>query len=467
MSLKSLKRIRKSIGLKFTLWYSAIFILSSLVLFILVYFFLAQSIQKKEKEEIQYELKECASQYQKGGLDALAKEVDFEKNISGTNPFFVRLEGPHHNTLFENLPDRWGNFDLNQLKNKDVINSDQWELLTTKDDKDRFEIALHPFPDGFVLQVGKSLSESHEFLEHFQAIFMSILLPMIFIGFISGMFLSFRTLRPLRYLTDTTRSILSTNRLDMRIPATRSRDELEDLSMLFNSMMEKIETLINGIKMGLDNVAHDLRTPMTRLRGTAEMALQGEQNIHNLREALLDCLEESERVLTMLNTLMDISEAETGTMKLNREKTNLPFLINEVVDLYSYIAEDKKIIIKIHLPKELYVTADPNRLRQVLSNLLDNALKYTPGGGKIYIEGFQKDRQVGMAIKDTGIGIPPEELPRIWDRLYRVDKSRSLPGLGLGLSLVKAVVRAHKGHVEVSSKPNHGSSFTVFLPQNI
>jgi len=206
---------------------------------------------------------------------------------------------------------------------------------------------------------------------------------------------------------------------------------------------------------------------MTRLRGTAEMALHEEQNTDDLREALLDCLEESERVLTMLNTLMDISEAETGTMKLNPGKINLPPLINEVVDLYSYIAEDKKMIIETHLPKELYMTADPNRLRQVLSNLLENALKYTPGGGKIDIGAFQKDQQVGITIKDTGIGIPPEELPRIWDRLYCVDKSRSQPGIGLGLSIVKAVVRAHKGHVKVSSKLHEGSSFTVILPQNI
>jgi signal transduction histidine kinase len=104
---------------------------------------------------------------------------------------------------------------------------------------------------------------------------------------------------------------------------------------------------------------------------------------------------------------------------------------------------------------------------QVLSNLLDNALKYTIGGGKIDIEVFQKDQQVGMAVKDTGIGIPPEELPRIWDRLYRVDKSRSQPGIGLGMSLVKAIVQAHGGHVEVLSKPSEGSSFTVYIPHKL
>jgi len=167
----------------------------------------------------------------------------------------------------------------------------------------------------------------------------------------------------------------------------------------------------------------------------------------------------------MLNTLMDISEAETGTMKLDWEEVDLVSLINEATDLYSYVAEEKKISVRTFLPKELYLTADPNRLRQVLSNLIDNAVKYTTSSGSIDIEAFQKDQQVGITIKDTGIGIPPEEVPRIWDRLYRGDKSRSQRGIGLGLSLVKAIVQAHRGQVEVSSTANRGSSFTVYIPQ--
>ena len=464
MSL-TLDRIRKSLGFKFALWYSAIFILSSLALFVLLYFFLSLSLQNKEKELIQHELRECITQYEQGGIDALIKEVEFEKHAGGKNLFFVRLEGPQHNTLFVNLPDQWAHFDINQLKKKAAAKKEQWEQLSAYGHEDILEVVSYPFSDGSLLQVGKSLSGSNEVLAHFRVIFASILIPMIFIGFIGGMFLAFHTLRPIRHLIDTTRSIIETNKMGVRIPATRRRDELEELGILFNTMLEKIETLINGMKMTLDNVAHDLRTPITRLRGTAEMSLHGEQNIEALREALLDCLEEAERVLVMLNTIMDISEAETGTMKLNWEKVDLVPLVNEIADLYGYVAEEKKISVRTLLPKGLYLTADPNRLRQGLSNLIDNAVKYTPSGGIIDIEAFQKDHHVGITIKDTGIGIPPEELPLIWDRLYRGDKSRSQRGIGLGLSLVKAIVQAHRGHVEVFSTVNRGSSFTVFIPQ--
>jgi signal transduction histidine kinase len=259
--------------------------------------------------------------------------------------------------------------------------------------------------------------------------------------------------------------IIDTSKFDARVSIGTRGDELSELSTLFNTMLNKIETLISGMKMGLDNVAHDLRTPMTRLRGIAEMALQSETDLNILTEALVDCMEESERILAMLNTLMDISEAETGAMKLNLEKVSLSNIIAEMVDLYSYVAEGKNIVIHTLFPEELNLTGDRNRLQQALSNLLDNALKYTHDGGRIDIEALERDRQIIITMKDTGIGIPPEELPKIWDRLYRVDKSRSTRGLGLGLSLVKAIVRAHNGHIEVSSEPDVGSLFAIYLPR--
>ncbi|MGH7790880.1 MAG: sensor histidine kinase, partial [Thermodesulfobacteriota bacterium] len=237
-----------------------------------------------------------------------------------------------------------------------------------------------------------------------------------------------------------------------------------ELISLFNMMLEKIESLMNGMRNVLDNVAHDLRTPMTRLRGTAEMALQTDEGAGVLREALGDCIEESERILIMLNTLMDVSEAETGAMKLEEEEMNVAPLIEDVVELYSYVAEEKGVSVHTGFPKELYIKGDRNWIRQVLANLLDNAIKYTPSGGRIDIEAFRREQEVAITVKDTGVGISPEELDKIWERLYRGDKSRSQRGLGLGLSLVKAIVGAHRGYVDVSSKPGVGSVFTVYLP---
>jgi signal transduction histidine kinase len=292
------------------------------------------------------------------------------------------------------------------------------------------------------------------------------MIPAVLIGLIGGYLVTFRALRPIRHLTRTVTSIIETGGMEARVPPGKTEDELSGLVILFNRMLERIENLIKGMKESLDNVAHDLRSPMTRLRGIAENALQSNQGLEACREALSDGLEESDRIIKMLNTLMDISEAKTGTLKLDRERIDVSVLIEEVVELYRYIAEEKNISIHTGPSGDLHISADPSRIRQVLGNLLDNAVKYTPEGGRVNVEVYQKEKEVIITVRDTGIGISEEDLPKIWDRLYRGDESRSQRGLGLGLSLVKSIVEIHGGHVEVSSEPGSGSTFAVYLPQS-
>ena len=203
---------------------------------------------------------------------------------------------------------------------------------------------------------------------------------------------------------------------------------------------------------------------MTRLRGAAEVALQASPSEEQLQEALINSVEESDRILKLLDCLMDISEAETGTMRLHFETIKVSVLVEEILDLYQYAAEEKNVSISVECSKDLVITADRNRLRQVLANLLDNAIKYNSTGGHVLINVRQEQQEMIVVVNDNGIGIPPKEIPKIWDRLHRGDESRSQPGLGLGLSLVKAIVHAHKGHIEVHSQPGVGSAFALGLP---
>src|SRR5439155_1319748 len=249
-----------------------------------------------------------------------------------------------------------------------------------------------------------------------------------------------------------------------RLPVGGTNDAIDELTSLFNAMLDKIEGLVDAMRGALDNVSHDLRTPLTRLRGTAEMALAAEPDIDRYREALADCVEESDRVLVMLNTLMDISEAESGTLQLTREPVSLHDVVDRAVDLYRDVAEAKGVRLTVAPGDAVVVSGDRTRLEQVAANLIDNAVKYTAAGGRVDVEVARDGDDAGLRVRDTGAGIPADELPRIWDRLFRGDASRTERGLGLGLSLVKAIVEAHGGTVHVTSEPGRGQTFQVRLP---
>jgi signal transduction histidine kinase len=241
---------------------------------------------------------------------------------------------------------------------------------------------------------------------------------------------------------------------------------MRELVVYFNRMLSRVERLVQGIKETVETVAHDLRTPLTRIRGNAELALQqvNSGDSSSVREALASTVEETDDVLRMLNTLMDITEAESGVLRLKEDEVYLPGLLEEVRDLYDFVAEDAGVRLTVEVPEPISITADPVRLRQVVANLVDNGIKYTPPGGSVSLAARNREGGVEITVRDTGVGIEEGDRERVWDRLYRGSPGRGNRGMGLGLSLVKAVVEAHKGRVTLESEPGKGSTFSIFLP---
>jgi signal transduction histidine kinase len=272
-----------------------------------------------------------------------------------------------------------------------------------------------------------------------------------------------RALSPIGDLARATQGIIDSGNLALRVQTRGTSDSLDRLGALFNRMLARNESLVRAMRESLDNVAHDLRTPLTRLRAGAELALNDGNDPARAREALAETIEESDRVLAMLTTLMDITEAETGAMRLDKRDEDLASIAREAIDLYDLVSSERGVHLVTRLAPGVIVSVDRARMRQVFANLLDNAIKYTPAGGRVEVAVTSDDAMAIATVSDTGMGVAAEDVPRVWDRLYRGDRSRSERGLGLGLSLVKAVIEAHGGEVSVSSEVGVGSTFEVRL----
>jgi signal transduction histidine kinase len=424
-------------GLRLGVWYATLFIAGSLTVVLVTYFVTSASLAQRDRQIIDSKLGTYAAAYANGGLDGLTAVVNAEQ-LTAPERLFVRVRD-------------W--------RGAQAIVLSQFEGW----DKGSLETGEIRLPDGTLLQVGKSTDLRDDVLARFRAALGLVTLSIFIIALTGGALATQSALAPIRKLISAVERIIRTGRFDERVPLVEKRDAIDELSALFNEMLDRIEGLVTAMRGALDNVSHDLRTPMTHLRGSAELALAGPPDIDRYREALADCVEEADRVLVMLTTLMDISEAESGAIELHREMVSLADVVERAVELYRDTAEAKGVILESHVDDTVVASVDRLRLEQVAANLLDNAIKYTPSGGRVDISVVRDNGRAVLRVRDSGIGIPAAEIPRIWERLFRGDQSRTERGLGLGLSLVKAIVEAHGGSVDVESTPGHGSTFSINL----
>ncbi len=443
-------------------FFSAFFLLFMIILFAISYSLLSTALRSEEYRALQDRTLRFWALYQNHGLELLTEEGFRNGFLREGELSLVRFARGTGETLLFYVPDHWGGLTQQQFDRLAAAEPGAELLLRLPEAGEVLNVISVRLGDDYLLQIGVPAGARIELLARFRGHFLLLALPLLGASIAGGILFSRRAVRPIRDLTRVIGRITATGRMEERIPPSGTGDDLEALVIQFNSMIERIDALVRGMRQALDSAAHDLRTPLTRLSARAEMSLRSGDSAAR-EEALRLNMDEARRMIAMLETLMDISEAETGILRLRLEDVDLSDITADVAELFRYGAEDAGISMELRLQDHLPVRVDLDRFRQLLANLLDNAVKYTPRGGSILIETGRKGEKAVISISDTGIGIAPEDLPRIWERLFRADRSRGEPGYGLGLSLVKAVAEAHRGEVRAESTPGSGSRFSVIL----
>ena len=461
MSSRPTSAFTRAFPLRIALWYAGLFFVSVAAVAAVTYLLLARALADQDHSVLESMLTRYVTEYERSGLLGLQQLIEADAGEGRHERLLVRVVHAGAEVVYFAEPPGWGGFNLSRLDDASALR-EGWMTIASPPDGSVLEVGTATLPGGVIVQAGRSSHVRDELLGHFRARALQVLMLVMAVAIGGGALLTHFALAPLRALEGTLRAILRTGRFDARVSTRASRDPLDELGGLANDMLGRIQALLAGMRGALDNVAHDLRTPLTRFRTVAEAALLAADPA-SMREGLVRALDEADRVNATLTALMDISEAETGTMTLAREAVDLADVAREAVELYADEAEDKGVALQTTIARGLVVTGDRTRLRQVMANLIENAVKYTEAGGRVEVAGDQDADAVTVTVCDTGMGIAEADLPLVWDRLYRADASRSSRGLGLGLSLVKAIVEAHGGHAAVVSTMGHGTAFSITL----
>lgn len=324
-----------------------------------------------------------------------------------------------------------------------------------------------PLEDGapLALQVGQSLDEAHQTQSQILRLLIFMLIATALLALVSGWFLANRALIPVNAITRTARDI-SEKDLSRRIVMPLPNDELGQLAQTFNGMLDRIESAFRRQRQFTADAAHELRTPLSIMQTGLEVVLSQQRTAKDYRATLENMREEVLRLSQLTTHLLLLARADAHTLTIEPHPVDLSLLLNTVAEQVAVAAEQKRITLQCDIPPSVYVKADEDRLIQLVLNLLENAVKYTSTGGSITVRLTESSGQVCFSIVDTGVGISPQHLPHIFDRFYRIDRSRNREqgGFGLGLAIARQIARLHGGDIHVTSQVGVGTQFTVTLP---
>jgi heavy metal sensor kinase len=470
MSWKTGGRFYRRTDFKMTLWYVLTFMISALIICTFLYLGLRYRLLKEIDKFLLDETKEMERVLSREPKETYFL-MRFEDEVMARKyyPFFFQILDKEGKPLY--VSKEFG--DMEYVANDRVLTNakngrETQEEIHSPGRRGTFRIITTPvYKDGKlseIIQLGTHLRFVRKNLVHFRNNILVALPIILVLGAMGGWVLARRSLSPIGYIASKTQSITSQN-LSERLTQRRTGDEMDDLIRTINGMIGRLESSFKRMAEFTADASHELKTPICAMRGEAEVLLSKGRPAEEYQEGLAHFMEQFDHLDQMINNLILLSKFDSSRMELNMAPLRLDLLMKDLCNLFQVLAERKNIALEMGILEEVTVIGDKVRLQQLFTNLIDNAIKYTPEGSiRVTVE---KNQYVGLVkISDTGIGIPKDEQEKIFKRFYRIDKSRSREtgGVGLGLSIAEWIVHAHRGSIEVDSELNRGSTFTVYLP---
>jgi signal transduction histidine kinase len=422
------------------LGYAILLIISVSVLFGLLYWNTAVFVAEQTEETIEVEISGLAEHYQNAGIVGLSDVI--RDRSQGQRLSLYLLTDQNRRPLAGNLnswptasrPGDWIDFEYQRPIGSRIV-------------EHRAHARHFVLPGGFNLLVGYDVQDQVRLEQRMRGSMIWIGALALFLGLAGGLLIARHWLRRIDSVNKTAREIMDGD-MSRRVQLSGSDDELDRLARNLNAMLDRIEALMAGLRQVTDNIAHDLRSPLNRLRSRLEVTLMEDPDKVPYRAALVDTMGEADDLLKTFNALLLIGEAESGLDWSKLEAVDLSIHTNDVVELYEPAADEAGISLRAHITSDIFVRGNPNLISQAIVNLLDNALKYTPSGGTVDVSvGVDDVGDAYFEVADSGPGIPEDEHTNVLDRFVRLEGSRSTVGSGLGLSLVSAVAKLHQARL--------------------
>lgn len=456
LPLASFVRFLRSTPARLTLGFVSLFLVGTLLVFVFLSFQIKAALVEQIDKSLLDQQSLLAVQFRDGGSQGLFRAIESELLSRGKRERNYRILARDGKVVFEA-----GELTLPEMKPFKGVR-DIEVPATTEQKAVRARAVSFRLGNQYTVYLAHSIKSIDETMQGFWVALLRAELLVLLVGLGVGFWLGRRFWSQIESFNQMAMKIVNSANLSSRMPV-RGDDEFAALATNMNAMLDRIEKLFQGIRQVSDNIAHDLRSPLTRLRADVEVALQ-QNDPSRYRETLERTLEELQKMQDIFQSLLSLGQAEAGSLKIRKKPLDLSELLEDIVDLYGPLMDEKEQTLTTRIPENISISGDRQLLAQAFSNLLDNAIKYVPAGGIIELAMARKGDKVEITLIDSGPGIVPEMRQKVFDRFVRVDPSRTLPGTGLGLSLVKAFVELHGGTIGLTDSRLGGAAFTIVLP---